>query len=46
MGQYWTRKNDQEDMDAEKTADPWSEHKVKGDRTIRPKEYSSVDTND
>ncbi len=35
MGQYWTRKNDQEDMDAEKTSNPWaSEHKVKGDRNI------------
>lgn len=42
MGQYWTRKNDQEDLDAEKTANPWTEHKVKGDRHIpedEPTEY-------
>lgn len=33
MGQYWTRKNDQDDKDAETTACPWAEHKVKGDRS-------------
>lgn len=38
MGQYWTRKNDQEDLDAEKTANPWAEHKVKADRNIPDKE--------
>lgn len=34
MGQYWTRKNDKDDEDAEKTATPWAEHKVKGDRVL------------
>lgn len=41
MGQYWTRKNDIEDQDAEKTADPWAEHKVKGDRNI-PENSSAI----
>ena len=38
MGQYWTRKNDQEDQDAEKTANPWAEKQVKGDRNIPKQE--------
>lgn len=43
MGQYWTRKNDQEDLDAEKTANPWAEHKVKADRNIPDKEPTEYD---
>lgn len=35
MGQYWTRKSDHEDVD-ERTANPWSEAKVKGDRAVYP----------
>lgn len=33
MGQYWTRKGDQEDLD-EKTVNPFSEYMVKSDRNI------------
>lgn len=39
MGQYWTRKSDQEDED-DRTVNPWAEQKVKGDRNI-PKEVNS-----
>ena len=39
MGQYWTRKGDQFDEDAEKTANPWAEHLVKGDRTFPDKNH-------
>ena len=31
MGQYWTRKGDQEDKD-ERTVCPWTEHVGNGDR--------------
>jgi hypothetical protein len=31
MGQYWTRKGDQEDKD-ERTVCPWTEHVGHGDR--------------
>ncbi|MEE0984297.1 MAG: hypothetical protein UH687_01435 [Bacteroidaceae bacterium] len=31
MGQYWTRKGDQEDKD-ERTVCPWTEHAGHGDR--------------
>lgn len=34
MGQYWIRKNDKDDQDAEKTANPWAQRRVKGDREI------------
>lgn len=32
MGQYWIRKNDKDDKDAETVANPWAERRVKGDR--------------
>lgn len=33
MGQYWTRKGDQEDMD-ERTVCPWTEYVGHGDRHL------------
>lgn len=43
MGQYWTRKNDQEDQDSQKTADPWAEHKIKGDRNFPEKKLTEYE---
>lgn len=33
MGQYWTKKDDKDDEDSGKVAEPWSEKSVKEDRT-------------
>lgn len=45
MGQYWTRKGDQEDKD-ERTVCPWTEHVGHGDRFVpdpdQDKEYIHV----
>lgn len=41
MGQYWTRKGDQEDKD-ERTVCPWTERVGHGDRNLPDSEPSVI----